>query len=68
MANRPLQFLHPSERTNPAGKAVGNQILLSIPENEFRLLRPALEFEDLPHHVNLHQPHETQEFAHFPES
>ena len=66
MANRPLQFLHPGERTNPSGKAVGNQILLSIPDVEYRLLRPALEFEELPHHVNLHQPHEAQEFAHFP--
>jgi CRP-like cAMP-binding protein len=65
VANRPLQFLHPGERTNPSGKAVSNRVLLSIPDNEYRLLRPALEFEDLPHHVNLHQPHEAQEFAHF---
>ena len=66
MANRPLQFLQPGERTNPAGKPVTNEILLSIPDNEYRALRPALEFEELPHHVNLHQPHESQEFAHFP--
>jgi len=66
VANRPLQFLQPGERTNPSGKAVTNQLLLSVPDNEYRLLRPALEFEELPHHVNLHQPHEAQEFAHFP--
>ena len=33
---------------------------------EFSSIRPHLQFVDLPHHLSLHQPHRTVQFAHFP--
>ena len=54
------------ERTNGEGKAVGNRILLTLPEAEYRTLRPLLSFVHLPHHVSLHEPGERIEFAYFP--
>ncbi len=35
-------------------------------DEEFRSLRPHLEYVNLPHHLSLHQPHRTVKFAHFP--
>ncbi len=55
----------PGERTNPAGKPVANAILLSIPDNEFTLLRPHLQFVTLPHHRSLHEPNRRLDFAYF---
>lgn len=57
--------LHPGERTNPGGKAVSNQILLSIPDDEFAAIRPQLEWLDLPHHMRLHEPNRKLDFAYF---
>jgi CRP-like cAMP-binding protein len=66
MALTKLAIVQPGERTNPAGKPVRNRLLLAIPDGEFRKIRPRLQFVDLPHHLVLHQPHETVRFAHFP--
>jgi CRP-like cAMP-binding protein len=33
---------------------------------EFSSIRHHLQFVDLPHHLSLHQPHRTVQFAHFP--
>jgi CRP-like cAMP-binding protein len=68
MTKQALRTLHPGERTSPEGKAVRNKILLGIPDSEFRLLRPHLEFLDLPHHLSLHEPRAPIEFAYFPNS
>jgi CRP-like cAMP-binding protein len=59
-------ILLPGERTNGEGKPIGNRILLSLPENEYRSLRPALNLVHLLHHANLHEPGEKIEFAYFP--
>ena len=61
----PESFL-PGERTNVEGKPVSNHILLSLPETEYHLLRPVLNFVHLPHHASLHEPGERIEFAYFP--
>jgi CRP-like cAMP-binding protein len=53
------------DRTNSTGKTIGNKILLSIPDDEFELLCPHLEFLDLPGHLGLHEPHKKQPFVHF---
>jgi CRP-like cAMP-binding protein len=66
MALTKLAIVHPGERTNPAGKPVRNKLLLAIPDEEFRKIRSRLQFVELPHHVILHQPHQTVRFAHFP--
>ena len=66
MALSKLAIVQPGERTNPAGKPVRNKLLLAIPDEEFRKIRSRLQFVDLPHHLILHQPHQTVRFAHFP--
>ena len=63
MAHRPIPFVH--ERTSSTGKPVKNKILLAIPDNEFRALRPHLESLDLADHIVLHEPHQPLEFVHF---
>jgi CRP-like cAMP-binding protein len=60
------QVLQRGERTSPDGKPVRNRILLSVPDTEYRLIRPHLKFLSLPHHLNLHEPHRTLKFVHFP--
>src|SRR5271156_2314430 len=61
-----VQGLQPGERTNLEEKPVRNKPLLAAPEGEFRLIRPHLQFVNLPSHLTLHQPHRTVKFAHFP--
>ena len=60
------KLAHPGERTNPIGKPVRNRLLLAVSDVEFSSIRPHLQFVDLPHHLSLHQPHRTVQFAHFP--
>jgi CRP-like cAMP-binding protein len=54
------------ERTSGDGKPIGNRILLSLPDAEYRALRPLLSFVQMPHHSSLHEPGEKIEFAYFP--
>jgi CRP-like cAMP-binding protein len=54
------------ERTSPGGKPIRNKALLAASDEEFRSIRPFLEYVNLPHHRILHQPHRTMKFAHFP--
>ena len=56
----------PTERTSAAGKAVSNKILRAIPDYEFRLVRPHLEYLNLPHRRSLHEPHQPILFVVFP--
>jgi CRP-like cAMP-binding protein len=58
--------VRPGERTAPGGKSVLNRVLLKLPDDEFLMIRPHLEFIDMPHHLSLHQPHRALRFAHFP--
>jgi CRP-like cAMP-binding protein len=60
------QILRPGERTSSEGKPIANRILLSIPDNEFRILRPHLQFVHMPHHMTLHEPHGVVKALHFP--
>jgi len=66
VAIKPLPVVRPGERTNPAGKPVRNRILLSMPDSEYRAIRPHLEYLRLPDHRSLHEPHQKLEFVHFP--
>jgi len=61
-----FQAVQPGERTNAEGKPVRNRPLLAAYDEEFLLLRPHLEYLNLPHHLILHQPHRMVKFAHFP--
>jgi CRP-like cAMP-binding protein len=61
-----LQVVQSGERTNAAGKPVSNKILLSIPDSEYKSLRPHLEYLRLPNHLVLHEAGGKLEFAFFP--
>ena len=52
-------------RTDVNSKPVENQILNSIPESEYNLVRPHLEPVELPHHQILHEAGEKIDFAYF---
>ena len=65
MSTKSTQAVRPGERTNPAGKAIGNKLLLAMNDNEFRLIRPHLELLDMPHHMILHEPHRRLRASHF---
>ena len=66
MPKRPLRAVQTGERTNPKGKPVKNRILLALPDSEFRCIRPALEFMDMPNHRSLYEPNRKIEFIYFP--
>jgi CRP-like cAMP-binding protein len=49
-----------------AGKAVNNKILLAIPDSEFRIIRPHLEFQNLTPGRSLHEPNQPMIYVIFP--
>ena len=51
--------------TDATGNAVKNTLLLAIPDREFGLLRPHLEYVELPNHQILHEPGQKIEYAYF---
>src|SRR5580693_4854478 len=57
--------LAPGARTDAAGKAINNVILLSLPDEEYNLLRPHLEPAELPQYDILYTPGEKIDFAYF---
>jgi CRP-like cAMP-binding protein len=65
VARKDLQTVQSGERTNAAGKPVGNKILLSIPDSEYISVRPHLEYVRLPNHLVLHEAGGKLEFAYF---
>jgi CRP-like cAMP-binding protein len=60
------QPLPPVERTSPEGNLVGNRTLLALPDEEFQVIRPHLQFADLERRLTLHEPHRVVRFAYFP--
>lgn len=63
--NSEIQAAQPGERTNTEGKAVGNSILLAIPDDEFLSIREKLQYVDLPHYTVLHEPRKKLEHTFF---
>lgn len=61
-----IQFFPPEERRDTTNRRVENRILLAIPDNEFRAIRPHLEPVELESHRILHEAHEVLEYAYFP--
>jgi CRP-like cAMP-binding protein len=66
MARKNPQVMQSGERTNSAGKAVSNVILLSISDSDYRSLRSHLEYVTLPNHLVLHEAGGNLTFAYFP--
>ena len=62
---KPMTPIAPGTRTVGDGAVVANEILSTIPEREFNLIRPDLEPVNLPHHQILHEAGERIEFAYF---
>jgi CRP-like cAMP-binding protein len=66
VARKELQTVQSGERTNAAGKPVGNKILLSTSDGEYNSLRPHLEYVRLPNHLVIHESGGKIEFVYFP--
>lgn len=66
MPAKQLPVTKPGTRSDAAGRLVSNKILASIPDHEYRIIRPYLEYLPLPEHHTLHEPSEILRFAHFP--
>jgi CRP-like cAMP-binding protein len=70
LIERPARPIRPTPllsgtRTDAAGKAVNNIILLSLPDQEYDMLRPCLESAELPQYDILHEPGQKIDFAYF---
>ena len=65
MKSKNLQVARSGERTNAAGKAVSNLILLAISDGDYASLRPHLEYVSLPNHLVLNEGGEKLEFVYF---
>jgi CRP-like cAMP-binding protein len=57
--------IHRGTRADATGKAIHNVMLLSMPGHEFSLLRPHLQYVELPQHFLFHEPGEKVELAYF---
>ncbi len=66
MSGKNFRVAQSVERTNSEGKPVNNKVLLSMPDNEYQLMRADLTFIDLPGHLSLHEPTQKIEFVYFP--
>ena len=68
MPNEEGRILLAGERSSQDGKSISNRVLLSLPDQEFELWRPFLNFQVLPRHLSLHEPGSRQESVFFPNS
>jgi CRP-like cAMP-binding protein len=55
-------------RVADRGKAVQNEILRAIPDNEWRVLSARLRYLDVPDHFVMHEPHAATKYLYFPNS
>ena len=66
MSGKNFRVAQTGERTSVDGKEVTNKVLLAMPDNEYKLMRPDLMYIDLPSHLSLHEPAQKIEFVYFP--
>jgi len=66
MTGKNFRIVQVGERTNVEGRPVRNKVLLAMPDDEYKLIRPDLAYVDLPHHLSLHEPTRNIEFVYFP--
>jgi CRP-like cAMP-binding protein len=66
MSGKNFRVVQTGERTNVEGKSVTNKVLLAMPDDEYKLMRPDLTYIDLPHHLSLHEASQKIEFVYFP--
>jgi CRP-like cAMP-binding protein len=65
MSAKSLRAVQANDRTNGDGKSVRNKVLLAVPDEEYRLMRPDLRYVELPHHLSLHEATQKIEFVYF---
>lgn len=66
VTHRRLQLAPSTVRTGKGGTSIQNELLASMIDSEFRLIRPHLEHIQLPSHKSLCEPDELFQFAYFP--
>jgi CRP-like cAMP-binding protein len=66
MSGKQFRVAQANERTSVDGKPVRNKVLLAMPDNEYKLMRPDLIYIDLPSHLSLHESAQKIEFVYFP--
>ena len=66
MSGKNFRVAQTGERTSVDGKEVRNKVLLAMPDNEYKLMRPDLIYIDLPSHLSLHESAQKIEFVYFP--
>src|ERR1700719_752849 len=66
MSGKNYRTAQTGQRTSAEGKRVRNKVLLAMPDEEYKLIRPDLTYVDLPHHLSLHEPTQKIEFVYFP--
>jgi CRP-like cAMP-binding protein len=62
---KPVKSAPSNVLTDATGNTVRNALLLSIPDREYRLLRPHLEYLELPDHQILQEPGQKIEYTYF---
>lgn len=60
-----VNVMQPVMRTDATGKPVSNMLLSSVPEEEFRVLRPVLEPVDLPRYLILNDVGQGIDYVYF---
>jgi len=63
-----LATVQPGERTDLSGKPIRNIILLAIPAEEYKKLRPQLEYLEAPYHRTFQESRQSIDSAYFPNS
>src|ERR1700682_4868224 len=66
MATKTPQVVQTAERKNPQDKTEKYILLLSVSDSDYSLLRPHLEYLDLPHHLVIHEACDKIKYAYFP--
>jgi hypothetical protein len=66
MSGKSSRVTQTDQRTNFQGRQVSNKVLLAMPNDEYKLMRPDLTYTDLPSHLSLHEPAQKIEFVYFP--
>ena len=66
MSGKNFRVVRAGGRTNVDGKPIRNKVLLAMPDDQYKLMRPDLTYVDLPHHLSLHESTQNIEFVYFP--
>jgi CRP-like cAMP-binding protein len=66
MSGKNFRVVRAGGRTNVDGKPIRNKVLLAMPDDQYKLMRPDLTYVDLPHHLSLHESTQNFEFVYFP--